>query len=562
MQIEVLVAGLALALAPLATAGLANSDDSLSARAVGFICAAEQDGPAPGSQRRLVMVPGVGTGGFSIATSKPEAQAWFDYGMQLAHAFYHTDAKAAFKRATEIDPACAMCAWGEAWSLGPTLNYDVDAAQIKAAGAVADQAVALAGSESPKNRALIAALKLRYAGPSDASGHAAADLAFTKAVDALAVKYPDDDEIAILTSDAWMSQWRNHDDGQGLTRAVAVLQPVLKRRPDNTGAIHFYIHATEIAGDPALALPYAERLGALAPGASHLVHMASHTFFRVGRYEDAAVANAQAIAVDGAYLRAAHDTTPQGKVMYHGHDLIFGLGGALASGDAPLGLRLARHTPFAFGAAGHDAYTQLIFGHAYAVYGRFDPAAALALADPGAGEPVAQALRHYARGEAFAARGDAAGVRAEAALTTVGDTALAPLSPRQRTSVQSVVRIAQLTLQGRADLLAHDPKAAVLAYREAAQIQEAKLSGLDFQDPPPWWYPERRSLAAALLAQGQQAAAASEARVALRTWPHDPLTLQVLGQAEMKLGDSKGAARDLAEARGAWRSQEVPLALI
>ena len=482
--------------------------------------------------------------------------------MQLAHAFYHADAKAAFKRAMELDPSCAMCAWGEAWSLGPTLNYDVDAAQIKAAGAAADQAGALAGSESPKNQALIAALKLRYAGANDATGHAAADLAFAKAIDALAVKYPNDDEIAVLTSDAWMSQWRNHDDGQGLTRAVAVLQPVLKRHPDNTGAIHFYIHATEIAGDPALALPYAERLGALAPGASHLVHMASHTFFRVGRYEDAAVANAQAIAVDGAYLRAAHDATPQGKVMYHGHDLIFGLGGALASGDAPLGLRLARHTPFAFGAGNHDANAQLIFGHAYAVYGRFDPAAALALADPGAGEPVAQALRHYARGEALAARGDAAGVRAEAALTTVSEATLASLSPRQHGVVQSVARIAQLTLQGRAAMLDHDPKAAAAAYREAAKIQETKLSGREFQDPPPWWYPERRSLAAALLAAGQLGPAETEARAALAAWPHDPLSLQVLGEAERAAGDNVAADRDLAQVRRDWRGQGVPLARI
>ena len=563
MQIEALVAGLVLALAPLAVAPFASSDETASARAVGFICAAEQYGPAPGSQRQLVMVPGVGTGGFPIATSKPRAQAWFDYGMQLAHAFYHADAKAAFKRAMEIDPACAMCAWGEAWSLGPTLNYDVNAVQIKAAGAVADQASALAGGESPKNQALIAALKLRYAGPTDASGHAAADLAFAKAVNALAAKYPDDDELAIFTSDAWMSQWRNHQDDQGLARAVAVLQPVLKRHPNNTGAIHFYIHATEIAGDPALALPYAERLGALAPGASHLVHMASHTLFRVGRYEDAAVANAQAIAVDGAYLRAAHDVTPQGQVMYHGHDLIFGLGGALASGDAPLGLRLARHTPFAFpGAGGHDAYTQLIFGHPYAVYGRFDPAAALALADPGAGEPVAQALRHYARGEAFAARGDAAGVRAEAALTTVSDAALAPLSPRQHGVVEAVARIAQLTLQGRAAMLDRDPKAAAVAYREAAQIQETKLSGREFQDPPPWWYPERRSLAAALLSAGQIGPAKTEARAALAAWPHDPLSLQVLGEVEKAGGDTMAADRDLAQARRDWRGQSVPLARI
>ena len=561
MRIEALIAGLMVAFAPLATAPLAASDDSPSARAVGYICGAERDLPAAGGQHRLVMVSGVGTGGFAIATTKPEAQAWFNYGMQLAHAFYHDDAKAAFKKAMEIDPKCAMCAWGEAWSLGPTLNYDIDPAQIKAAGVVAEQASDLASDETPKNQALIAALRLRYAPDVSKTGHAAADLAFAKAIDALSVRYPDDDELAVFTSDAWMSQWRNHDDGQGLHRAVAVLQPVLKRHPDNTGAIHFYIHATEIDGDAALALPYAERLGPLAPNASHLVHMASHTFFRVGRYEDAAIANAQAIGVDAAWLRAAHDASPQGKVMYHGHNLIFGLGGALASGDAPLALRLADHTPFAFppSIAG-EPRTQLIFGHAYAVYGRFDPDKALALSDPGAAEPVAAALRHYARGEAFATRGDAAGVRAEAALTTVTEAQLAPISPHGREVARSVVRIAQLTLQGRAAMLAGDPRAAVLAYRAAAAIQDAKLSGNEFHDPPPWWYPERRSVAAALLARGQATAAETEARAALRAWPRDPLTLQVLGDAEKGAGDLAGSKRDLAEAKRTWRGGEVSLA--
>jgi tetratricopeptide (TPR) repeat protein len=551
MQIEALIGGLVLALAPLAMA-----DDAMSVRAVGFICSAEQDAVPQGSHRELVRVAGVGTGGFPIVTIHPEAQAWFDYGMQLAHAFYHEDAKAAFKKAMEIDPQCAMCAWGEAWSLGPTINYDVDAGQIRAAAEVVAKAGSLAGGESEKNKALIAALKLRTG-----TDHAAADLAYAKAVDALVVRYPGDDELAILTSDAWIEEWRFHDDGQGLARAVHVLEPVLQRHPDNTGAIHFYIHATEINGQPALALPYAERLGALAPGASHLVHMASHTFFRVGRYEDAAIANAQAIAVDAAYLRAAHDASPQGAVMYHGHNLIFGLSGALASGDAPLGLRLAKHAPYAFPPAiANDGSTQLLFGDAYTIYGRYAPDKALALADPGPKAPIAQALRHYARGEAFAARGDLAGVRAEAALTVAPAAQLAPLPERLRTRAGSVVKIAQLTLQGRAAMLAGDPKAATAAYGAAAAIQDRDFTGVQFHDPPPWWYPERRSLAAALLAAQDPAGAAREARAALNAWPRDPLSLRVLGEAEAARGQSAAAERDQAEARRAWHGGKMPLA--
>src|SRR5207302_582563 len=115
--------GLALCAAPVVIAA-----DSIPSPGVGFICSAEH-GEAPSGARRLTRVRDIGGGGFAIATQKPEAQAWFDYGMQLAHAFYHEDAKLAFKRAREIDPACAMCAWGEAWADGPTINFDVSSGE-------------------------------------------------------------------------------------------------------------------------------------------------------------------------------------------------------------------------------------------------------------------------------------------------------------------------------------------------------------------------------------------------------------------------------------------------
>ena len=541
-----------LSLAPLATAA-----DETSSRAVGYICSAEQHPAAAGGARQLVMVKGVGTGGFPIATRKPEAQAWFDYGMQLAHAFYHSDAKLAFRRAQQIDPGCAMCVWGEAWAAGPTINFDIDDDATKANAVLADKAARLGDGESAKNKALIAALKLRYA-----THDAAADVAFAKAMDALARQYPDDDEIAVLTSDAWLIPWSSKEDRQGLARSVEVLQPVLKRHPDNTAAIHFYIHATEENGQAALALPYARRLAALAPSASHLVHMSSHTFFRVGLYEDAAVANAQAIAVDGAYLRTAHDSMPQGKVAYHGHDLRFGLASALASGDAPLALRLAEHTWFAYPGSNADQRSaQNVVGSTYAVYGRYAPDKALALPEPGKGAAFAAAMRHYARGEAFAARHDVAGVRAEAAKITLPDSALKEMSLDARPVAQAVISIAQLTLEGRAAMLEGHADAAAKAYEAAAQLQDARLSRFDLNDPPQWWFPERRSLAAALLAEGQPARAAEEAGKALAAWPFEPLTLQVLAKAERAEGKTAAAARDLAQSRRAWRGGDVPLAL-
>jgi tetratricopeptide (TPR) repeat protein len=552
MKMASLAAGAILALAPMALA-----DVPVSAGAIGFLCSAEQDAPPTGSVRRLAMVPGVGTGGFAIATKSPQAQAWFNYGMQLAHAFYHADAKAAFHKASELDPGCAMCAWGEAWARGPTLNYDVSPQETKDAAALTDKAASLAGSESPKNKALIAALKLRYATPD-----AAAAVAFAKAMDGVSRQHPEDDEIAIMTSDAWLQLWSNHQDSQGVPRSVSVLEPVLQRHPNSTGAIHFYIHATEIQGAPALALPYAERLGSLAPAASHLVHMASHTYFRVGRYEDAAVSNAEAIAVDATYARATHDPSVQGRIMYHGHDLRFGLAGALASGDAPLAVRFADHARYAYPAPINGAGPQMVIEQAYAALGRYAPDKALALTGLGKDAPFAEAMRHYARGEAFATKGDSAGVKAEAALVQVADGQMLAPSPDQRDAMLAVTKVARLTLEGRAAMLTEDYQAAVAAYEAAADVQDAKLANGQLGDPPPWWFPERRSVAAALLASGQPQRAVEEAHKALRTWPMEPLTLRVLAQAEQAEGKRADARRDAVSARRAWRGGAVSPAQI
>ena len=64
------------------------------------------------------LLPGYGGGGFPVTTVSPRAQAFFDNGMQLAHAFAHRAATAAFAEAARADLNCAMCQWGEAWSWG------------------------------------------------------------------------------------------------------------------------------------------------------------------------------------------------------------------------------------------------------------------------------------------------------------------------------------------------------------------------------------------------------------------------------------------------------------
>ncbi len=142
---------------------------------------------------------GYGPGGFTVATRSAEAQAFFSNGMQLAHAFAHNAATAAFAEARRLDPDCAMCAWGHAWSLGPTINYPIDDAKAKEAAAVVVIAEKLAADAPERDRKLIAALKLRYEG-----SRAEGNKAFAEAMDALTRAWPADDAILTLAADARM----------------------------------------------------------------------------------------------------------------------------------------------------------------------------------------------------------------------------------------------------------------------------------------------------------------------------------------------------------------------
>ena len=196
------------------------------------------------------ILSGYGNGGFAITTKVPQAQAFFDNGMVLAHAFAHKAAIAAMAESVRLDPACAMCLWGQAWASGPTINFGKSESEIEALAKMADKAAKLAkAAGTDRERALIHALQLRY---KDGGGGKPGDLAFAKAMGALAAAYPLDDEVAIIAADAWLMTQAESDEEWKLNAGLAMplLETVLKRHPDSTGAIHFYIHATEMAGKP------------------------------------------------------------------------------------------------------------------------------------------------------------------------------------------------------------------------------------------------------------------------------------------------------------------------
>lgn len=517
----------------------------------------------------MVMVDGFGDEGFAVDTKNPEAQAWFDHGVRLRWAFEHSESVRAFRKAQQLDPTCGMCAWGEAWAIGPNLNGGgADPASIETGLRVAREARRLARDATPVQRQMIDALIQRYSGREDTRA-----TRFARAMDRIAKRNADDVSVASIAADAWMlavdGDWWDEDGkaaDPGVTRAMALLEHGLAVKPNDPGAIHLYIHLTEWSDDPHRALAYGERLALLAPGASHLVHMPSHTFYRVGRYREAMMSNVDAVALDKRYDQLA---SPPGGIKgmgLHAHNIHFGMGGALMAGGAEPGLVLAdwfmATYPELSGApqadeGGYDIYRQIMAADAYALYGRFGSETQVAaLNEPDGARPLMRVGWRYARGEAAARRGDASAVRAEAQAIAglLADGAFkGVMADRQK----GFAELFQKVLEGRAAMIDGDHPAAIAAYGRAAAIQAMNPEG---GDPPLIWYPTRRSLAAALLASGDAAGARAKVEELLKDWPNDPYSYYVLYRAELALGDEAAANDALRHAGVEWIGGAMSLA--
>src|SRR5260370_27689407 len=101
-------------------------------RAFGFLplllfaatCSAQMEmPPAPADSRPVPLVAGLGNSHHTIRTSNPEAQRYFDQGMDYLYAFNHDEARRSFERAAELDPKAAMPLGGVALAVGPNYNH-------------------------------------------------------------------------------------------------------------------------------------------------------------------------------------------------------------------------------------------------------------------------------------------------------------------------------------------------------------------------------------------------------------------------------------------------------
>jgi tetratricopeptide (TPR) repeat protein len=481
-------------------------------------------------------------------TATPAAQAWFDQGLRLVYAFNHDEAQRAFEEGARVDPNCALCAWGAALVLGPNYNLPAMPDRARAAWAALDQAVARAPKAAPVERALIEALKKRYSDPPATTPEEQAKLdgAYAEAMRQVARQFPDDDDVQVLFAES----------APGTEEIVGTLEKVLARHPEHPGANHYYIHAVEASPHPERGLAAAKRVGGMMPGAGHLVHMPSHVYQRVGRYEDAAEANRRAIVADKQYAAKAN---PQGFYgMYMAHNFDFLWQSAMMAGRANESLQAARDMMAAIpmemfkSMPGFDfiipsaALTLVRFGRWKEVLAEKAPPADL---------PMATMLFTYARARALIGLGQLDAADKELATLSSEIAALPKDMMADMAPAPLMGAIAEKLVRGEL-LLKRGQAAAGLAALQAAVSEGDKLP---YAEPPDWYYPPRHTLGARLLGLKRAAQAEAVYREDLKRNPNNGWALVGLRAA---LQAQKKPSKDVeAQLAVAFKTAEAPIAV-
>jgi pimeloyl-ACP methyl ester carboxylesterase/Tfp pilus assembly protein PilF len=512
--------------------------------------------PAP-----VALAEGLGDINLPVTTTNPEAQKFFNQGLAYIYAFNHEEAVKSFKQATQLDPQLAMGYWGMALALGSNYNVQADGPSLLTAYTNLQKAIELAPKASEHERGYINALAKRYSSDLNVDKQKLA-VDYKNAMGELAKRYSDDPDAATLYAESMMNlrPWKlwslDGKPAEDTLEIVSVLEGVLRRYPNHTGANHYYIHAVEASNNAERALPSAARLGKVAPKAGHLVHMPSHIYIRTGDYSEAAQSNVDAIAADREYITK---TGNQGlyTMMYYNHNIHF-----LASANALKGryadsIKSARELEA--NVAPHlKAMPMLEMFRPYPIisqvrFNRWDDV--LKEPKPDEALKITTGFWHYARGSAYAAMNQPANADAELkALQALVKTIPAD-APMGNNVAVDVMKIADLSLAGRIAFAHGDKQAAFNLLNQAAAAEDAT----SYNEPADWDLPVREVLGGMLLSSSDYAAAEKAFRDELKRHPRNGRALFGLAESLKGQGNKSAAQMVWREFEEAWKDADTKL---
>ena len=506
--------------------------------------------PGPPDAPLAAEVPlfkGLGPHGRQVTTDSELAQRYFNQGLAFLHAFNHDEAIRSFQEATRQDPACAMAWWGIAFANGPHINFPaVPPDRAAAAWEALQHARAHAAKGTTVERALIEALGHRYADPQP-EDRTPLDQGFAESMRAVWRAHPEDSDVGAFFAEALMDLrpwdlWTPEGRPQpGTEEVVATLEAVMALDLNHPLANHLYIHAVEASPNPGLADAAADRLRDLQPGMGHNVHMPSHIDVRRGRWHQAIEANIKAIAADLTYRETSRNP-PGFYRLYMAHNQHMLAWAAMMTGQQALALshirQMVTDIPSEFleeNAAWTDAFVAMPY-EVLIRFGRWDEM--LAEPPPADHLPLSRALRHAARGIAFAAKGDIPSARAEQAAFLRAAAAVPEHFTAGNNTAAAVLAVAGPMLEGEILYRSGEVGTGLARLRDAVAAEDA----LRYDEPPGWILPVRHSLGASLMRERRFAEAEQVYRDDLDRLPENGWSLYGLAQALHRQGKHSGAS--------------------
>jgi hypothetical protein len=494
-------------------------------------------------------------GNVDFATScAPAAQPQFNRAVALLHSFEFGAAIAAFEATREADPACAMTLWGVALSRwgNPFGVGERSAAQVQQGLAAVERARAV-GAGTERERTYLDAIAKLYTDAPTIPQRARVE-AYRDAMGALAAKYPEDMEAAIFHAlSLTAAEDLNDKTYASRLRAVAILEPLYNKYPAHPGLAHYIIHSYDVPTLASRALDAARRYAQIAPSAPHALHMPSHTFTRVGMWQ-------QSIDTNIASAAAARQQQITGEEL-HATD----------------------YQIYAYLQTAQDTHAQRLRDALPEIASRFDPKAPGGAAPPSAayyaiaaiparwalergawaeaarlqlqpsGLPYVDALTEFARAVGAARSGDAAGARA-----AVGR--LEALRVRQ-SAMNEPYWAGQIDIQRRGAnawvAFADGRRADAVIEMRAAADEEGRTEKAAVTPGP--LAPAREQLAEMLLAGKDARGALAEFEATLRSEPNRFRALYGAARAAAAAGDNERARRYFGELAAMCSAATAPL---
>jgi len=468
----------------------------------------------------------------TITTSSPDAQIWFDRGLNWLYGYNHQEAVKCFRRAVEHDPSCVMAYWGIAYGVGCNYNKPWEvflpamvADTMQQARMAINTAYENLENVTPVEVALIKTLEKRFQkdGEQEEETLKQWNTDYSDAMRRVYRQFPKDLDVATLFAEAlinrtpwqlWNVETGEAADDADTLEAVAVLERAIKQieesnAPPHPGLYHVYIHTMEMSPHPERALYVADQLRELVPDAGHLKHMPSHIDILCGDYYNAVKANQRAIAVDMKFLE--RDGYMNEYSLYRTHNVHFKMYSAMFLGQYKAAMEAVAEMA---SIAHHDLIKvkgELAWltdtleamasmkSHVLIRFGKWEDIVAEPLPEDKDLYLNTTAMMHYARAIAFATLGQHDEADAEREAFKIAQANIPPETIFfQGNPCEEIFKVAEAMMNGEVEYHRGNYDLAFEQLRKAVTLDDHLLYG----EPWAWMMPTRHALGALLLEQG------------------------------------------------------------